>query len=103
MALDEFIKLHKSMAEASSHMKDALSRALDKASSRLSEQEGFAVTVQGFQRRVLQDFESSSLQAQSYFTKLMDRMETAMQLMLGKWNLSAKDFGVELNEMRNVR
>lgn len=100
--LDEFIKLHKSMAEASSNMKDALLKALDKAATQLSQQEDFAVTVKGLQRRVLQDLDSSTLQAQSYFSKLTEGMETAMQLMLGKWNTETKNAGVELSKLQNV-
>lgn len=92
---DEFIKLHKSMAKASSNLKDALSKALDNAAIQLSQQEEFAVTVKGFQHRVLQDVDS-------FFAKLMDSMETATQLMLGKWKTETKDVGLEFNKLRNV-
>ena len=102
-ASDEFIKLHKSMAEASSSIKDALSRALENASARISQQEEFVVKVKAVQRRVLQDLDSSTLQTQSYFAKLMEGMDTATQLMLGKWTTGAKDASLELNKLRSVR
>ena len=99
---DEFIKLHKSMAKATSNMKDALSKALDNAVTQLSQQKDFAATVKGFQHRLLRDLESSTLQSQSYFAKLMERTETAMELMLGKWKTETKNVGLELNKLQNV-
>lgn len=92
---DEFIKLHKSMAESTSHMKDALLKALDNAAIQLTQQEKFAVTVKDLQHRVLKD-------SQSYFTKFMESVDTAMQLMLGKWNTETKNAGLELNKLQDV-
>jgi hypothetical protein len=99
---DEFIKLHKSMAGTSSNIKDALSKALDNAATQLSQQKEFAVTVKAFQRQVLQDLESSALQAHSYFAKLLDSIESAVQLMLGKWITGAKEADLKLTELQNV-
>lgn len=75
------------MAEASSNIKDALSKALNNAAIQLSQQEQFSVTVKGVQRRVLQDLDS-------FNAKLMDSMETSTQLMLGKWKSETKDVGL---------
>jgi hypothetical protein len=99
---DEFIKLHKSMAETSSNINNALSKALENAAIQLSEQKEFAVTVKVFQRQMLQDLDASTSQAQSYFAKLMKGMETAMQLMLNTWKSGAKDVSTELDELQNV-
>lgn len=90
------------MAGTSSNIKDALSMALDNAATHLTQQKEFAVKVKAFQRQALQDLESSALQAHSYFTRLMDSMETVMQLMLGKWTTGAKEADLKLTELRNV-
>ena len=100
--LDNLIKLYKSMALAVSTMKDALSRALDNATSKLSQQEELAVKVKGFEQRVLKDLGSLFPQFQSSLAKLKDSTETVMQSMLGKWHTAAKHFSLELDELRNV-
>lgn len=99
---DEFIKLHKLMAEKTSDMKDALLKALENAAIQFSQQEEFAVKVESFQHRVLKNVDSSNLRSQSYFAKFMESMETAMQMMLGKWNTETKNVSLELSKLQNV-
>lgn len=90
------------MAETTSNMKDALLKALENAATKLSQQEEFAVKVKGFQHRILKDLDLATLQSQSYFAKFMEGVETAMRLMLGKWNTETKNVGLELNKLQNV-
>ncbi len=90
------------MAETSSNINNALSKALENAAIQLSEQKEFAATVKVFQRQMLQDLDASTSQAQSYFAKLMKGMETAIQSMLNKWKTGAKDVSTELDELQNV-
>lgn len=71
--LDNLIKLYKSMALAVSTMRDALSRALDNATSRLSQQEELAVKVKGFEQRVIKDLGSLTLS----FSRLSQNSWTA--------------------------
>lgn len=100
--LDNLIKLYKSMALATSTMKDALSKALENATTKLSQQEESAVKVKGFQQRVFKDLDSLTLHLQSSLAKSKENVETVMQSMLGKWKTMTSHFGLELDELQNV-
>ena len=67
----------------------ALSRANREASDGLSQlQSDFALAMQIFQDQVTQEIEVSSTRTQSFFEKLVIRMDAAVQSMLSKVGLT---------------
>lgn len=90
------------MVETSSDIDSALSSALREVNDSLSEQRSFAVATKQFQKQLLQDLNAANLQAQSYFTKLVNIMETATHSMLAKIKTVVQDVDSDLTDLREV-
>lgn len=101
-AADELIKLHKSMTEISSDINVALSKALENAADELSQQREFAIAVKAFQKKLMEELDSSSSQAHSYFSALMKSVESAANIVLSSMATSAKDVENDMAGLREV-
>ncbi|MCJ1461598.1 hypothetical protein MMC07_000195 [Pseudocyphellaria aurata] len=97
---DELIKLHKSMTETSSDVDSALSNTLRAVNHGLSEQRKFAVALEEFQKRLLQDLNASNLQAQSYLAKLVNIMDTATQSIMAKMTSAVQAVESDMTGLR---
>ena len=85
LVLDELIKLHKSAVETNANANAALSRANKEVNDALSQlQSNFALAMQMFQDQVTQEIEISSTKTQSFFEKLVQGTDAAVQSMLRK-------------------
>ena len=89
--IDDLIKLHKSMVETHSGVNSALSKALEESSTQLFKQQDFAFAIDIFQKQLLHDLESSGVEAQSLFRKLMKSLDAAVQILLGQFSLATKE------------
>lgn len=106
LALDELIKLYKSIVETNADANAALSRANKEVNDGLSQlQSNFALAMQMFQDQVTHDVEASSAKTQSFFETLVKGMEAAVQSMLSKIGstMSAMESdAASLNEVRQA-
>lgn len=99
---DELIKLHKSMVETSSDVYSALSNALREVNNGLSEQKIFTVAIKEFQKKLLRDLDASNSQAQSYFAKLVNSMDTVRQSALAKITSAVQAVEFDITGLREV-
>ena len=81
---DDLINLHKAMVETSSDVSAALSRVLKEAEDRTEQQRSFATALDVFQKKLLQDLEDSSVEANSYLGILVKGIESAFQTATSK-------------------
>lgn len=79
------------MVETNSDVSSALSKALAGANARLLAQRDFAVAIDSFQKKLLQDLEASGAEAQSFFQKLMKSMDAAAQNLMNQLFLVTKE------------
>lgn len=90
------------MVETSSGVYSALSNALREVNNGLSEQKSFTVAIREFQKKLLQDLEASNSQAQSYFAKLVNSMDTVRQSTLAKITAAVQAVEFDVTGLRDV-
>ena len=88
--VDEMLGLHKSMTEVNSEMNSVLAKSLDDAHLQLKDQARFSEAVKAFQTTLLRDLKISNTEAQTYFRQLIERVDTAMHVVLAKITTAAK-------------
>lgn len=81
MVPDELINLYKSVVGTNADANAALSIAIKEAYDGLSK---YALAVQMSKDRLMHDLEVSSAESQSFFEKLIKRMDTTVQLAISK-------------------
>ena len=90
------------MIETSSNVDSALSNTLREMNDGISEQKTFTVALKRFQKQLLQDLNASNSQAQSYFAKLVNSMDTATQLLLAKIVSARRAVESDMTGLREV-
>lgn len=90
------------MVETSSDVYSALSNALREVNNGLSEQKIFTVAIKEFQKKLLRDLDASNSQAQSYFAKLVNSMDTVRQSALAKITSAVQAVEFDITGLREV-
>lgn len=91
LALDEQIKLHKSLVETSADANAALSRAVKEAIDGYNQlRSNFALATQMFQDQLIHDLDVSSSKTQSTFERFIKGMETAVESTLSRIGLTVR-------------
>lgn len=90
------------MTEISSDINEALSKALENAADELSQQREFAVAVKAFQKNLMEELDSSSSQAHSYFSALVKSVESVINTMLSNMATSSRDVETDIAGLREV-
>lgn len=103
ISTDDLIRLHKSMAQTSSEVHSALSKALQKADESLSQQAAFATALRTFQQQLLQDLDSANAEAQSYFAKVLRGMETVTQSVINRLSTAIATVETDIASLNTVR
>ena len=96
------IKVMKSMVVTSSNVEEALNKALRQTSEQRSQQQAFADAVESFQRHLLQDLEKSSKETESYFTRIVKKVDSAVQKVLGNLSSTVKIIETEVGDLSEV-
>ena len=100
--IDDMIRVLKSLVSTSSDLDDVLSKALQEAAQRLAQQQDFAKATDLFQGQLLRDLELASEGAQSYFTRLMESMDSVMQTWLGRASSVARAVETDVASLSQV-
>lgn len=88
---DELVELHKSAVKTNAEANAALSRATKEANNGLVQlQSNFALAMQMFQNQLAHDLDVSSTKTQSFFEKLIQGMDTAVQATIRKMGLTVR-------------
>lgn len=90
------------MVKTSLDVDSALSNALREVNHGLSEQRSFAVAIEEFQQRLLQDLNTSNAQAQSNLAKLVNMMDTATQSIIAKMTSAVQAIASDMTGLREV-
>ena len=91
------------MAETSSNVDLALSRTSNNADDALAKHKEFALAIEAFQKRLLQDLEVQSRETQLYVLKLKKGIDQAIQLLLSKVISASKEVDLEVTDLGKVR
>lgn len=90
------------MVETSTDIDSALSNALREVNDGLAEQRSFAVAIKDFEKNLLQDLNTSNSQAQSYFAKLVNSMDTATHSIVAKITSAMQAVESDVSGLREV-
>lgn len=90
------------MTQTNADVNTALSKALENAAEDLSRQRDFAVAIGTLQQKMLRDLESSKNDARTFFPKLINVMDTAIQAILTKITSAAVDVESDLTKLQKV-
>lgn len=102
MSPDDLIRLHKSMTRVDSDIHSALSKALQEANERLSQQAEFATAVQKYQEQVLRDLDESHVEAQSLLAKVLKSLETVTQSVMSRLSTAVDKVETEVVGLNEV-
>ena len=102
MHSDDLIKLHKSMAQSNSKMEAVLIQTMADVNHQLVQQREFAIALESFQQKLLQDLESTRIQGQSHLTRLMKDVGSAAQNLVTRITSLTSIFEVNLTKLANV-
>lgn len=103
LVLDEVINLYKSVVETNANANAALSRANKEANDGLSQlRTNFALAMQMFQDQVTHDVEATFTKTESFFKKLVNNMDAAVQLVLSKTGSTVRDLESDAASLSEV-
>lgn len=102
MKSDELLDLHKSMSGVNAEMSFVLADSVDNAHAQLKEQARFAEAVKSFHTQLLHDLESSNALTQTYFHKLIDTLDSAVQTVIARITSAAKIVESDVHSLSNV-
>ena len=102
MCPDDLIRLHKSMTQVDSDIHLALSKALQEANERLSQQAEFATAVQKYQEQLLRDLDESHVEAQSFLAKVFESMETVTHSVMTRLSTAVDKVVMEVAGLNEV-
>lgn len=100
--IDDMIRVLKSLVSTSSDLDEVLSKALHETAQRLVQQRDFAKAIDLFQRQLLHDLELVSGEAQSYFTRLMENMESVVETWLSRASSAFKNVETDVVSLNQV-
>lgn len=102
MNSDELLDLHSSMSGVNAEMSFVLADSVENAHAQLKEQARFAEAVKAFQTQLLHDLESSYASTQTYFHKLIDTLDSAVQTVITRITSAAKIVESDVHSLSNV-
>ena len=101
-ALDDMIKILKSMIATSSDIEEALNRVLQETDQQYVHRQEFMTAIASFQTSLLQDLEKSRLEAESYFAKLLKSIDFTMKNLMSKVSSAVKAAETEITGLSEV-
>ncbi len=102
MDLDKLLDLHRSMAGINAEMNFALANSLEDAQAQLKAQARFAKALRAFQTQLLRDLDMSNAAAQTYFQKLIETLNGAVQTVIAKITNAAKLVEADVQALSQV-
>jgi len=102
ISLDELLDLHRSMAGVNAEMNFVLANSVEDAHTQLKAQARFAKALGAFQTQLLHDLEMSNAAAQTYFQKLIETLDGAVQTVVAKIVNAAKTVEADVQSLSQV-
>lgn len=90
------------MVGVNAEMNLVLANSVRDAQTQLKGQARFAVAVEAFQTQLLRDLKISNAAAQTYFQKLMETLDGAVQTVIGKITTAAKIVEADVQDLSHV-
>lgn len=90
------------MAEVNADMNLVLADSVQNAHAQLKVQAQFAEAVKAFQAQLLHDLESSNVAARTYFQRLMETLDAAVQTIIAKVTNAAKTAEADVQVLSHV-
>ena len=90
------------MTQTNREVHSALSKALQEVSEILSQQSAFATGVQNFQEQLLRDLDGSHSEINSYFAKVMKRIEEVTGSIVNRLSTTINSVATEVAELNKV-
>ncbi|MCJ1291284.1 hypothetical protein MMC34_002827 [Xylographa carneopallida] len=90
------------MAQSNSKMEAVLIQTMADVNHQLVQQREFAIALESFQQKLLQDLESTRIQGQSHLTRLMKDVGSAAQNLVTRITSLTSIFEVNLTKLANV-
>lgn len=90
------------MTQTNADVNAALSKALENAAEDLSQQRDFAIAIGSLQKKMLNDLESSNNDAQTFISRLINAMDSAIQAVLTKITSAAEDLESDITRLHKA-